>query len=184
MLLVLQSPTEANELSAKAVEVAYRYKGHTEVKYNRSPVIDRWTKLARYPLGSSWCMIAVWNWYEEASKELKVKNPLQRTASCSGQLKYANMIGSGLRVIKTSMIGLKSLQKGDIFIMKHGKFSERDIGKLWAGHTGLIVTDKGKSNITIEGNTNSKKTRESKGKDGVWQLERLERTYIAVLEVK
>lgn len=134
-----------------------------------------------YKLGSSWCMIAVWNWYEEASKCLKVKNPLQKTASCSGQLKYANMIGSGLRVIKTNMIGLNTLEKGDVFIIKHGQFSERDIGRLWAGHTGLIVKDKGKSNITIEGNTSQKKTRESKGRDGVWQLERQEREYIAII---
>ena len=73
------------------------------------------------------------------------------------QLKYANMIGSGVSVYKGNMIGLR-YAPGDIFCIKEGKMNfDRDIGKLWNGHTGIVEyeANNGRTVHTVQGNTNA-----------------------------
>lgn len=160
------------------IEVCKKYVGHKEITYNRSPLIDKWNKQAGAKIGSSWCMSAVYGIHIE----YYVKPLLYRTASCSKQLQVQNKLGTHYRVIKTSLIGGYKIKKGSIFIMKHGKFSEKNIGTIWNGHTGYIEDDYGGYVSTYEGNTNKRLTRESKGLDGFYKLSRNKRTFIAILE--
>lgn len=182
MLLPLQLLCLDKNYHDKLIQVAQKYVGTVEVSYNRSKQINKWNIDAGANLGSSWCMSSLYGMHKETSESLKVKNPLKRTASCSEQLKYANLIGSGLKVIKTSLIGKVKIQRADIFIQKHGSFSERDIGKNWLGHCGICDEQKKKNEVdTYEGNTNSRKTRESKGKDGYWKLTRNINSFLALI---
>lgn len=174
-MVCLYSPLQSQSLIN-----AQKYIGHTELKYNRSPLIDKWNKQAGAKAGSSWCMSFVYGIHLETYS----KPILYRTASCSRQLQVSNKIGSKVRVIKTSLIGSYKLKAGSIFIIKQGKFSEKNIGTIWNGHTGYIDLDCGDMCITIEGNTNRRLTRESKGRDGVWKLKRNKRTFIAILELQ
>lgn len=147
---------------------------------NRSPEIDRFNLIAGAPVGSYWCMSFVYYCVNAAAKQLEIKNPLLRTASVSKQLRYANLIGSKLRVLK-NMIGLE-LQNGDIFCIKTGTWTDRDIGKIWSGHTGFIF-NKARNDIhyTIEGNTNKAGSRNG---DRVAIRKRLITEYIAIIRIE
>lgn len=179
----MQSLSAQHSLSLpyKVYEYSIQFTGHLERSYNRSSLIDKWNKQAGARLGSSWCMSFVHSMYKETADGLKTRNPLLRTASCSNQLRYANMIGSKLQVIPMSLLGKMKIKQGDIGIMKHGQFSEKDIGKSWAGHTFLIEKDSLNWFLTNEGNTNRGLTRESKGIDGVYKLKRQKKTILAII---
>lgn len=122
---------------------------------NRSKEIDEWNIKAGAPVGSYWCMAFVYNMVKKVYDAFEIKNPLKKTPSVSQQLRYANLIGSGLKVIQTRKIGIKA-KKGDIFCIKSGDDHDSDIGKLWSGHTGFCKTNQASNGKvdTREGNTN------------------------------
>jgi len=160
------------------IDICKKYVGQVETSYNRSPLIDKWNLQAGARLGSSWCMSAVYGIH----LEVYTRPLLYRTASCAKQLQVQNKLGTHYRVIKTTMLGNYKLKANSIFIMKHGIFSEKDIGTIFNGHTGYIENDNNGIVTTYEGNTNKRLTRESKGRDGFWKLQRKKRTFLAVLE--
>ena len=156
LILILLLPTSlcCAQLPKVAVCRAESYLYVREKPANRSPQIDYFNKTAGAALGSYWCMSFVYTVYNEASKLQGVKNPLLRTASVSNQLKYAKRLGSKLKVINYKGFGLKTAKVGDIGCMKSGTFGIEDIGKLWSGHTFLVLSEQYDKFLTIEGNTN------------------------------
>jgi len=144
------------QLQSQPLNIANKFIGLKESGNNRGFWIDKFNYTVGNKYGSAWCMAFVYYCINETYKP----NPLKRTGSVSNQLKYANCIGSGLQVIKTSLIGNTKLLPNDIFCIKHGNTSENDIGKLWLGHTGFIKLDLGKTVQTVEGNTNKAGSRE------------------------
>lgn len=129
-----------------------------EIRPNRSPEIDKVCVEAGAPVGSYWCEASRYSAHNRSAKRLGVRNPYMRTASVARQLAYAKSIGSGLKVIPMSRNPLSGkypqLKPGDTFSMKHGGGTPRDIGRIWNGHTGIIVEDRGDYVVTIEGNGN------------------------------
>ena len=95
--------------------------------------------------------------YKKAYAEVGLPCPLKRTGSVSMQLRFANSIGSGLRVIHVRKIGaIATMKSGDLLAMKSGRSSERDIGKFWLGHIGIFARQESGGRLTtIEGNTSS-----------------------------
>ena len=188
---LLSSPAELparGSLPDAAADTMLRYTLVRETHgYNRSPEIDLMNRTAGVPVGSSWCMASVYTSYAKAARALGIRNPLKRTASCSQQLAYAKSIGSGLRVTPISkLIGSSTLRlaRGAVMIMKSGGGSDRDIGRLWPGHTGLYLNqDRSGLVRTVEGNTSSG----SRGsqRDGSGQFVRLRRlrAWLAAIEI-
>jgi hypothetical protein len=182
LLLPWQLPSDVISTARKYLYVRETYYHGQPI--NRSPDIDRWTRKVGLSVpknphapGYYWCMIYVWNMFEEAVHP----NPLMRTASVSEQLRYANKIGSGLTVIKMSQIGTGDLlRRGDIFCIKEGIFSDQDIGHLWPGHTGLTEEESGGYAKTIEGNTNKSGSRNG---DRVAEKTRDINSFIAIIRI-
>jgi hypothetical protein len=185
-------PLHSQSLCKAVIDTAETYLYVREVYYkgqaiNRSPEIDLWTKKIGLPVpklwykeGFYWCEIYVWNIVDKVYKAKGKKNPLMKTASVSAQLRYANKIGSGLIVIRMKLIGAnKLISKGDIFCIKAGKSIDKDIGKLWAGHTGFIKKPKGNKSETNEGNTNKYGSRNG---DRVGNKERYNSEFLAVIK--
>lgn len=109
---------------------------HVREKTNNNDGIDveKYLKAVGLPKGYAWCMAFVYWGFKEASEQLKVKNPVPRTAGVLDCLSRA----------KTKVVALP--QPGDQFIMDFGA------GK---GHTGMVVDVRGKNIFTVEGNTSS-----------------------------
>ena len=151
--------------STKSLEVAKTQIGVKEQGYNRGKIVSQYIKTGGGTIGQSWCMYFVYWCYNEASKLLKIKNPLLRTGSCAAQLKYANSKFSGMKVIKVNgMFFSGKINSGAIAIFKKGTIYNNDIGKLWLGHTGIL--EKQINNNTfqlIEGNTNATGSRNGDG---------------------
>ena len=109
---------------------------HVREKTNNNDGIDveKYLKAVGLPKGYAWCMAFVYWGFKEASEQLKVKNPVPRTAGVLDCLSRA----------KAKVVALP--QPGDQFIMDFGA------GK---GHTGMVVDVRGKNIFTVEGNTSS-----------------------------
>ncbi len=136
---ILTTQSEPNELSLRALEIARTQIGITEHPKgsNKGPEVDKYLLSAGINFPASWCAAFIYWCYEQASKELGVKNPLIRTG---GVLKHYN---------ETTGIKVAIPKKGDIFIMDFGK---------GLGHTGLVdsVNLESKTFTTVEGNAEAK----------------------------
>lgn len=191
-LALFSSPAESLSRDSLPDAAADTMLSYTHVRethgYNRSPEIDRMNRSAGAPVGSSWCMASVVDAFMRAARALGVKSPLLRTPSCSQQLKYANAIGSGLEVIPISdLIGSSSarLPRGAVMIMKSGGGSDRDIGRLWPGHTGINLQQNADGTIrTVEGNTSSGRSGSQRDGGGQYVRTRRLRTWLAAIVVR
>lgn len=173
-------------IGVRALEIFESYIGQRETRgYNRSPIIDRWNRIAGVPLGSSYCEAAAYSMFDSAARELNVPNPFTRTASCSRQLKYAAMIGSGLEVIPISRVigGRADIQRGDHMIHRRGGGSEREIGTLFLGHAGIADTVVGSTLYTVEANTSPGTRGSQRNGDGVWDRARPLDWWLAAIRV-
>ncbi len=168
-LLLLSSSHSAKSISETATSIALDYEGIRESGDNKGETVEMFIRRGGGKAGWSWCMYFVYFAFDSAASKLEMRNPLQKTGSCARQLLYANSYGNNLKVIKTSKVfGVNKIDGnyGDILIFKHGTPAKTDIGRLWNGHTGILLTQNGDEMHSIEGNTNIKGSREG---DGVYR---------------
>jgi hypothetical protein len=129
-------------LQSKSLQIAQSQIGVQEIPKNSNagPAVEKYLKSVGLGKGYAWCMAFVYWSVNEASKELKVANPLAKTA---GVLAMFN---------KMTANRVTTPQPGDFFIMDFGK---------GAGHTGFVekILPNGLLQ-TIEGNTNDDGSRE------------------------
>lgn len=129
-----------NQLSLK---IAQSQNGVQEVPKNSNagPAVESYLRSVGLGKGYAWCMAFVYWSVKKAAEELKLQNPLIKTA---GVLRQWNEIQP---LFKYSVP-----KPGDIFIMDFGKGQ---------GHTGFVVEVFTDGTIkTIEGNTNDEGSRE------------------------
>ena len=160
MPLQLHSSVQTNSLEVAKTQIGVKEQG-----YNRGKIVSQYIKSGGGEVGQSWCMYFVYWCYNEASKLLKIKNPLLRTGSCAAQLKYANSLFSKLKVKKVNgLFNNEKINSGAIAIFKKGTINNNDIGKLWLGHTGILEKQIDKNTfLLIEGNTNQSGSRNGDG---------------------
>jgi hypothetical protein len=129
------------QLAKSALEIALQQLGdHEKPKgSNAGKEVEEFLSAVGLKGGYAWCMAYVYFCVNKASIDLKITNPLLKTA---GVLKQWNE-RPDLRVGEP--------QAGDVFIMDFGK------GK---GHTGFVVKADKTYIYTIEGNTNDDGSRE------------------------
>jgi len=149
-----------------------------ELKPNRSPEIDAVNREAGVPVGSYWCESSRYSSHNRSAKAHGIVNPFMRTASVAMQLRYARRVGSGLQVIP--MTGNTKAFRGDTFCMKYGGGSVGDIGTLWKGHTGIILSDLGRYVMTVEGNAAASGSRNG---DRVLVRIREKKTILALIRI-
>lgn len=128
-----------NQLSLK---IAQSQLGVQEVPKNSNagPAVESYLKSVGLGKGYAWCMAFVYWSVKKAADELKLQNPLIKTA---GVLRQWNEIPPRLKSNVPN--------PGDIFIMDFGKGQ---------GHTGFVVEVYNGTIKTIEGNTNDDGSRE------------------------
>lgn len=135
-------------LQQRTLVVAKRYIGASEdLGPNRGTVIQRFQLwYGRWMLGQSWCVAFAIYAVDVAAKELKVPNPLLKTASSSALYLWAKQQGRLLR----------EPEPGCVFVVRRGGDGDSD-GRRDAGkshiHTGLVhdVEPDGRL-LTLEGN--------------------------------
>jgi hypothetical protein len=131
------------DIQKKALEIALTQEGVSEDPKgsNWGPKIKEYLAAAGLKASAPWCMSFVVWCFDQAAKELNVKNPLYKT----GGVLYGWQQRSATLGIKTNP------QPGDVFIMRfaHG-----------TGHTGIVESVDETHVHTIEGNTNDDGSRE------------------------
>lgn len=135
----------ASALSAEAIAVARAQIGVMEVPpgSNRGPQVDEYLKCVSCPPGNFWCAGFVYWCFNEAAKNLGLKNPLFKTAGCLAH--WNNSTGKKL-TSKDAVNNPSLIKPGQIFILDHGR---------GMGHTGIIERVEGGFLHTIEGNSNT-----------------------------
>lgn len=128
-------------LAQKTLEIAITQIGVEEIPRNSNsgPEVEIYLKSVGLSKGYSWCMAFVYWCTQKAALQLKVKNPLKRTAGVLDQFNS-----------RPFLIAFAP-QPGDVFIM--------DLGK-GLGHTGIVEKIIGNTVYTVEGNTNTEGGRE------------------------
>jgi hypothetical protein len=128
----------SHPLALRAVELAARYIGTTEVGHNRGPLIDHWNELAGQDPRSepAWCASFVYSMFHDAALALEMPNPCPRTASV-------------LRLATRWPFEIASVpEPGAVFILAPSR------------HTGFVESVNGLLLVTVEGNTNAAGSRE------------------------
>jgi hypothetical protein len=98
---------------------------------------------------AAWCAALVYWSYEQASKELKIDNPVPRTG---GSLKMFQLSKPENRILVSDVLaGHTTLMPGDIGVQDHGHGT---------GHTVIVEMQVGDRVKTVEGNTNDTGSRE------------------------
>ena len=105
---------------------------------NSGPRVNEYLKSIGLDGGYPWCMAFVYFCFNEAAKELEIKNPLVKTGGVMAHYRKASNRS-------------KDPEAGDIFIMDYGK---------GMGHTGIVEWVGHEEIHTIEGNTNDEGSRE------------------------
>lgn len=143
----------SNILRFRALEIAATQMHVREATGKNDGVdVEKYLKSVGFPKGTPYCMAFVfWN-FKQASEELKVPNPVPKTAGVLDCLKKAKN-----NVVEVPL-------PGDQFIMDFGK------GK---GHTGLVTKVKDNYIYTREGNTSADPTYKGEDREGNGNFERL-----------
>jgi len=124
---------------------------------NRGPRVDQYLRsVGLDPTQGSfaWCAAFVYFWFDQASTELSVKNPVIKTA---GVVEHWDLAGSrGVHRLSADECQAEPslVQPGMIFIITTGGGH---------GHTGLVEEVRGVTLSTLEGNTNEGGSREGIG---------------------
>lgn len=119
---------------------------------NDGKEVEEYLKLVGLGKGYSWCAAFVYWSFQKAADELKLKNPLPKTA---GVLNHWE-ITKGQKLIQNP-------EEGDIFIMDFGGGH---------GHTGLVTEAKNGRIYTVEGNTSADPTYAGEDRNGNGVFER------------
>lgn len=128
-------------LSQRALKIAISQIGNQEIPKNSNwgKHVQKYLASVNINFPAYWCMAFVYWCFDEAAKEMKIENPLPKTA---GVLDMWNKVPDEWKV--------KEPQKGDIGILDYGK---------GMGHT-FIVTSSAKDIVqTVEGNSNDEGSR-------------------------
>ena len=137
-------------LHLKALDTAIKELGKSEIPKNSNwgTHVQKYLSSVGINFPAPWCMGFVYWCFDEAAKELKIKNPLVKTGHVLTHFNKARQNGA-LRFITTK----KSVMPGDIMIMR---FANNN------GHTGIVRhVDLDKNTVTcVEGNTNDDGSRE------------------------
>jgi predicted chitinase len=139
------------DVLAKSTTVKEQPKGS-----NRGPEVDRYVKTVGLnpEKGYPWCMAFVYTMFNDFTSEMKIPNPLIKTA---GVLNHWKKSDSDLKIGIEKIRSNPNLMKpGQIFIQDHGK---------GLGHTGIVVSVNAQARTftTIEGNGIEKDTKEREG---------------------
>lgn len=149
-----EKPT-SKVLSQRAMEIMKTQLFVREKTGNNDGVeVESYLKSVGLGKGYAWCMSFVFWGFEKASKDLKVKNPVPKTAGVLDCYAKAKKLG---------YVVTKPLP-GDQFIMDFGG------GK---GHTGVVTEVVGIKVKTIEGNTSADPSYAAADRDGNGVFERL-----------
>ncbi len=151
-------------LALYALKAAQGQIGQTESPKgsNRGEMINKYLRSVGLNPGYAWCQAFVYWCYEEAAKQIGIRNPMPKTAGvydcwnrCAIEVK--GQATSVLTMLRESVARQPEvLQPGDQFILTFGKLS---------GHTGIIervAIEVGEDPVlhTIEGNSNTDGSRE------------------------
>lgn len=141
-------------LRLRALDILTAQNGVRERTSNAGPAIEVILASVGLGPGYSWCAAFVYWGFDQAARELGIKNPLPRTGGCLNHWNTTH----GLK-FKTEQEPVA----GDVFIMK--------VGTAGAGHTGVVISyNKSEGTVhTIEGNTNNDS---SPNGDGVYFRDR------------
>ena len=137
---------------SKQVDTALKYSYVREIKYNRSPEIDKWNKFVGNPLGASYCG-ALAGYSIQKCTAPKVKSGLAQH--------YYRKAPDSLRFSAGDVLrGKYKVKAGDLIIWARGSTIY--------GHIAIALYDwEGISGWTIEGNTSSGRGSQYDG-DGVF----------------
>lgn len=148
-----EQPITSNLLRIRAVEIAdTQLFVREKTGKNDGKEVEEYLRGVGLGKGYAWCAAFVYWCFQKASEELKVPNPLIKTA---GVLDHWNRT-KGKKITNNP-------QEGDIFIMDFGK---------GAGHTGIVSEVKNGKIYTIEGNTSADPTYAGEDREGNGVFER------------
>lgn len=137
----------------KVIEIANSQIGQLEdpLGSNKGPMVNEYLKSIGLQGGYAWCMAFVYWCFEEAAKQVLVKNPLVKTGGCLNQWNKTNQ----LKILKNDATNNPNLiVPGAVFIISYSN---------GLGHTGIVESVQGGYITTIEGNTNNSSSREGIG---------------------
>jgi len=135
------------------VEIAKLFVGHTEVKSNRSALIDTVNKHVKNPLGSPYCAAFVYWILDKASVKYDTKKSGLARSLVSKKYTFSS---------NSVLLGINEIKKGDILIWKKGETI--------FGHTGFAERDwNGKKGYTIEANTSKGIKGSQSNGDGIYK---------------
>jgi hypothetical protein len=148
-------PAGANLIS-RAIAIAASQVGIAEVPpgSNKGPQIAIILKSVGLSEGYAWCAAFMYWVFEEASRQMNVKNPCPKNAGVLNMWALAEYKASGLKRITAAQA------KADPSLVKPGMQFMLKLGPT-AGHTGIIEKVlPGGGLVTIEGNSNGQGSRE------------------------
>lgn len=151
LLFLFSYQTYANRV--KHVEIAKLFVGHTEVKTNRSALIDTVNNHVKNPLGSPYCAAFVYWILDKANVNYDTKKSGLARSLVSKKYTFSS---------SSVLLGINKIQKGDILIWKKGETI--------FGHTGFAYSNwNGKKGYTIEANTSSGNNGSQSNGDGIYK---------------
>lgn len=139
----------------KLVNLAVQYDKHKETTSNRSKEIDKFNRFCNVPLSSPYCTSFICTLIDSTNKTIPKNDSLVYKKTALAQA----FKGRYTKNINKILLGLETVQKGDILIWAKGKTI--------LGHSGLVIKNwNGKSGLTIQANTNSQT--ESRDGQGIY----------------
>ncbi|MVM33605.1 CHAP domain-containing protein [Spirosoma sp. HMF4905] len=147
--LFKEYPLPGATLTSRVLAIAKSQIGISEVPHgsNRGPQVDLYLKTCGLSPGYPWCSAWVYWCFQQASRQLGIKNPCPKSAGVLNMWALAGYKESGLKRLTSLQVEDEPelVKPGMQFLMK---FSAT------AGHTGLVESvGKGGLLTTIEGNT-------------------------------
>lgn len=147
----------SNILRLRAIEIADTQLFVREKTGKNDGVdVEKYLKAVGLGRGYAWCMAFVFWVFFRVATELKILNPVPKTAGVLDCYAKAKKLGY--------VVSHEDVQPGDQFIMDFGK---------GAGHTGLVTELKGTTHVyTVEGNTSADPTYAGEDREGNGVFER------------
>lgn len=152
-----EAKPHSNILRLRALEIAdTQLFVREKTGKNDGVAVEKYLKSVNLGSGYAWCMAFVFWLFLRASEDLKVKNPVPKTAGVLDCYTKAKKLGY--------VVEHKDVQPGDQGIMDFGA------GK---GHTFIVTELKGTTHVyTVEGNTSADPTYAGEDRDGNGVFER------------
>ena len=124
---------------------------------NRGPEVDVYLRTAGVGLGEPWCVAFTYFCYEQGAKKIGIPNPHIKTGHVLTHWNKARTNPKIKRITKAKALANPELIKpGCLFIIETDRERQR-------GHSGIVTKAMDGRLVTIEGNTNSARSREGIG---------------------